>query len=117
MIILNILVETRALLSWQFPSGEFFCLFLGFEKDKFQERVGEEATSNTEIVANMPAVAAAGVAAATSIFTATIVTANNIDQTFMIFFGRREPLLLIIHCSGYLKSKFPGSSCCVWVIL
>ena len=107
VIILIILVKTRALLSWRFPSGEFFCLFLRFEKDEFQDRVGwnccrrhvkgKEATSNTKIVANMPTAAAAAAAAATSTFTATVITANIIDQTFTIFFGRRElPLLVFI---------------------
>ena len=105
VIILNILVKTRALLSRRFPSGEFFCLFLRFEKDEFQDRVGsnccrrhvkgKEATSNTKIVANMPTAAAAAAAAATSTFTATVITANIIDQTFTIFFGRREPPLLV----------------------
>ena len=56
---------------------------------------GEEATSNTKIVANMPAAAAAATAAATSTFAATVITANIIDQTFTIFFGRREPPLLV----------------------
>ena len=44
---------------------------------------GGEATSNTKIVANMPA-AAAAVTVVT--FTATVIIANIIDQTFMIFF-------------------------------
>ena len=106
VIILNILVKTRALLSRRFPSDEFFCLFLCFEKDEFQDRVGwnccrrhvkgKEATSNTKIVANMPTAAAAAAAAATSTFTATVITANIIDQTFTIFFGRREPPLLVL---------------------
>ena len=104
VIILNILVKTRALLSRRFPSGEFFCFFLRFKKDEFQDRVGwnccrrhvkgKEATSNTKIVASMPA--AAATAAGTSTFTATVITANIIDQTFTIFFGRREPPLLVI---------------------
>ena len=100
VIILNILVKTRALLSRRFPSGEFFCLFLRFEKDEFQDRVGsnccrrhvkgKEATSNTKIVANMPTAAAAAAAAATSTFTATVITANIIDQTFTRFFSVGE---------------------------
>ena len=100
VIILNILVKTRALLSRRFPSGEFFCLFLRFEKDEFQDRVGsnccrrhvkgKEATSNTKIVANMPTAAAAAAAAATSTFTATVITANIIDQTFTQFFSVGE---------------------------
>ena len=44
---------------------------------------GGEATSNTKIIANMPAAAAA---VATSTFTATVITANIVYQTFMIFF-------------------------------
>ena len=57
---------------------------------------GEEATSNTKIVANMPAAAAAAAAAAaTSTFAATVITANIINQTFTIFFSRREPPLLV----------------------
>ena len=56
----------------------FFVFFLCFKKDVFQDRMGwnccrrhvkgEEATSNTKIVANMPAAAAAAAAAATSTF-------------------------------------------------
>ena len=38
-IILNILVKTRAQMNRWFPSGEFFCLVLGFEKDEFKDRV------------------------------------------------------------------------------
>ena len=60
----------------------------------------KEATSNTKIVANMPSAAAAAAAAATSTFTATVITANIIDQTFTIFFGRREPPLLVFFGSG-----------------
>ena len=84
-----------------YPAGT--CL--SYEKDEFQDRVGwnccrrhvksEEATSNTKIVANMPAAAAAATAATTSTFAATVITANIIDQTFTIFFGRREPPLLV----------------------
>ena len=44
----------------------------------------------------MPTAAAAAAAAATSTFTATVITANIIDQTFTIFFGRREPPLLVL---------------------
>ena len=51
---------------------------------------GEEATSNTKIVANMPAAAAGAAAAATSTFAATIITANIIDQTFTRFFSVGE---------------------------
>merc|ERR1739838_890464 len=92
--------KTGALLSRRFPSGEFFCLFLRFEKDEFQDRVGsnccrrhvkgKEATSNTKIVANKPTAAAAAAAAATSTFTATVITANIIDQTFTRFFSVGE---------------------------
>ena len=73
---------------------------LRFEKDEFQDRVGsnccrrhvkgKEATSNTKIVANMPTAAAAAAAAATSTFTATVITANIIDQTFTRFFSVGE---------------------------
>ena len=45
----------------------------------------------------MPAAAAAATAAATSTFTASVITANIIDQTFTIFFGRREPPLLVLY--------------------
>ena len=86
-----------------------FVFFLGFEKDEFQDRVGwnccrghvkgEEATSNTKIVANMPAAAAAA-AAATSTFAAIVITAN-IDQTFSIFFSQQE-LPLLVKVLGYL---------------
>ena len=99
-IILHILVKTRALLNQRFLSKEFFHLFLVFEKGGFQDKMnqsccrkhvkGGEATSNNKIVANMPATAAA-----TSTFAATVITANIIDQTFTIFFGRREPPLLV----------------------
>ena len=99
-------MKTRALLSRWFLSGEFFCLFLGYEKEESQDRVGwnccrrhvkgEEAISNIKIVANMPAAAAAAAAAATSTFAATVITANIINQTFTIFFGRREPPFLVI---------------------
>ena len=44
----------------------------------------------------MPAAAAAAAAAGTSTFTATVITANIIDQTFTIFFGLREPPLLVL---------------------
>ena len=44
----------------------------------------------------MPTAAAAAAAAATSTFTATIITANIINQTFTIFFSRREPPLLVL---------------------
>ena len=58
-----------------------FSFFLVFEKGGFQDEVntsccrkhvkGGEATSNTKIVANKPAT--------------TVIIANIIDQTFMIF--------------------------------
>merc|ERR1712033_80003 len=90
VIILNILVKTRAPLSRWFPSGEFFCLFLRFEKDEFQDRVGsnccrrhvkgKEATSDTKIVADMPTAAAAAAAAGTSTFTATAITGNEVGD-------------------------------------
>ena len=44
---------------------------------------GEKTTNNTKIVANMLAATAA---AATSTYAATIIIANIIDHTFMIFF-------------------------------
>ena len=85
----------------------FFILFLVFERDEFQGKVnqdccrrhvkGEEATSNTKIVANMPTAAAAAADAAalvaTSTFAATIIIASVIDQTFTIFFmdGESHP--------------------------
>ena len=48
---------------------------------------GEKTTNNTKIVANMLAAAAtAAAAAATSTYAATIIIANIIDHTFMIFF-------------------------------
>ena len=90
---LELMVSKR----WIFLS--FFCL----KKDEFQDRMGwnccrrhvkgEEATSNTKIVANMPAPAAA--AAATSTFAAIIITANILNQTFTILFSWREPPLLV----------------------
>ena len=46
---------------------------------------GEKTTNNTKIVANMLAAAAAAAAAATSTYAATIIIANIIDHTFMIF--------------------------------
>ena len=46
---------------------------------------GENTPNNTKIVANMLAATAAA-AAATSTYAATIIIANIIDHTFMIFF-------------------------------
>ena len=58
-----------------------FFIFLVFEKGRFQDKIntsccrkhvkGGEATSNTKIVANIPAT--------------IVIIANIIDQTFMIF--------------------------------
>ena len=48
---------------------------------------GEKTTNNTKIVANMlAAAAAAAIAAANSTYAATIIIANIIDHTFLIFF-------------------------------
>ena len=54
---------------------------------------GEKTTNNIKIVANMPAAATAATATATSTFAATVIIANIIDQTFMIFFpvGKSRP--------------------------
>ena len=64
---------------------------------------GEEATSNTKIVANMPAATAAAAAAATSTFAAIVIIANIINQNFTIFFGRQEPPLLVLILGIYDK--------------
>ena len=111
-MILNILVKTRVLFSRRFLNGEFF-FFLGFEKDEFWDGMGrnccrrhvkvEEATCNPKIVANMPT-AAATAAATTSTSAATIITANIIDQTYTIFFGRREPPLLVYQVILVIKA-------------
>ena len=99
--------ENQSALGSKTSKQWIFYLFLIFDKEEFNDKVnqncctrpvkGEETTSNTKIVANMPAtVTAAAVAAAatsTSGFAAIVVTVNTINQTFMIFFpvGESRP--------------------------
>ena len=64
---------------------------------------GEEATSNTKIVANMPAATAAAAAAATSTFAAIVIIANIMDQNLKTFFGWQEQPLLVLILDIYDK--------------
>ena len=64
---------------------------------------GGEATTNTKIVAIMPAAAAA-----TSTSTATVFISKIIDQTLVIFFpvGESRPYLYILLYENYFNSIY-----------
>ena len=102
-IILHLFCENQSDLVDIFPSNEFFHLFLIFKTDEFQDKVnqncsrrpakGEQTTSNTEIVANMPV---AATAAAVTAAAANSTFADTIGQIFTFLPVGRNPLLVKI---------------------